>query len=193
MERNDKAGGAAATRRDGMGAIEEAPAKLNGGDIIAAVKQAGVKWVIAVPDLHTSHGLLHPISKDPDLRLIRVCKEDECLGIAAGLSYGDQRALILVQYTGFFYAMNAIRAVALEQKLPMCFMVGLLSKEVGVPPRQSKRLGIAIVEPVIDAIGMAQHYIDLPSDIPKIPAAIDNAYKTSRPVAMLIGRKPVAP
>ena len=38
-----------------------------------------------------------------------MCKEDECFGIAAGLTYGDKRALILIQYTGFLYAMNAIR------------------------------------------------------------------------------------
>lgn len=176
-----------------MASAAPAPVKLDGGEIIKAVKQAGVRWVIAVPDLHTSHGLLHPIAKDPGLRLVRVCKEDECFGIAAGLECAGERALILIQYTGFLYAMNAIRAVAIEQKLPMCMMIGLLSKEPDVPPRQSKKYGVAITEPILDVLEIPQHYIDVPADIARIPPAINTAYETSRPVAMLIGRKPVAP
>lgn len=172
---------------------QPAPVKLDGGAIIKAIKQAGIKWVVAVPDLHTSHGLLHPISRDPDLKLIRVCKEDECFGIAAGLSYANERALILIQYTGFLYAMNAIRAVPIEQKLPLCMMIGLLSKEADVPPRQSKKYGVAITEPILDVLDIPHHYIDTPPDVAKIGPAIDSAWQSSRPVAMLIGRRPTAP
>jgi len=96
---------------------------LSGAAIIRAVKDAGVEYVISVPDLHTSQGVLKRVAEDNELKLVRVCKEDECLGIAAGLTYGDKRSLILIQYTGFLYAMNAIRAVACEQKLPMVMMI----------------------------------------------------------------------
>src|SRR5947209_4013793 len=102
--------------------MAEAEAPLHGAAIIAAMKKARVDYVLSVPDLHTSQGLLKPIARDHDLKLIRVCKEDETLGIAAGLSYGDKRALILIQYTGFLYAMNAIRAIACDQSMPMCMM-----------------------------------------------------------------------
>src|ERR1700712_5989896 len=102
---------------------------LHGLKVIEAVKDAGVEYVVAVPDLHTSKGLLFPIAADKDLKLIRVCKEDETLGIGAGLSYGNKRALLLFQYTGFLYAMNAIRGVGVEHKHPTCMMVGLLGKE----------------------------------------------------------------
>ena len=118
---------------------------LHGAAIIEAVKAAGVSHVLSVPDLHTAKGLLSPITADPDMTLIRTCKEDETLGIAAGLTYGAKRALILIQYTGFLYAMNAIRAVACEHKQPMCMMIGLLSKEPGVPPQESKRFGLRII------------------------------------------------
>lgn len=164
---------------------------LHGARIIKAVKDAGVSYVLSVPDLHTAKGLLTPITSDKDLKLIRTCKEDECFGISAGLTYGNKRALILIQYTGFLYAMNAIRAVAVEHKQPMCMMIGLLSKEPGVPPQQSKRYGLRIIEPILDVMGIERHYIDVDSDIAKITPAITKAYETSTPVAMLIGRKPV--
>ena len=48
-----------------------------------------------------------------------MCKEDECIGIASGLTYCDKRALVLIQYTGFLYSLNAIRGVAVEYRQPI--------------------------------------------------------------------------
>jgi sulfopyruvate decarboxylase TPP-binding subunit len=48
-----------------------------GADIIGVLKAARVEFVAAVPDIVTSAGLLWPISRDPALHLIRLCKEDE--------------------------------------------------------------------------------------------------------------------
>src|SRR6202167_1227303 len=95
------------------------PAKsLNGARIIAAIKASGIEYVLSVPDIVTSTGLLAPIAHDKELKLIRVCKEDECIGIATGLAYCDKRALILIQHTGFLYSINAIRGVAVEYRQP---------------------------------------------------------------------------
>jgi sulfopyruvate decarboxylase TPP-binding subunit len=165
-------------------------AELSGGTILAAIKDSGVEFVLSVPDIVTSAGLLRPIASDPALRLIRVCKEDECVGIAAGLSYGDKRALILIQYTGFLYALNAIRAVGVEYRQPICLMIGLLGHEPDRPPTQSGRFGVRIVEPILDTMGIAHHLISHDADVAKIKPAIDTAYGKSQPVALLIGRRP---
>jgi sulfopyruvate decarboxylase TPP-binding subunit len=85
----------------GGAARAEAKRQLSGAAIIAAIKLSGVEYILSVPDITTSSGLLAPIAQDKTLRLIRVCKEDECIGIASGLSYTDKRALILIQHTGF--------------------------------------------------------------------------------------------
>ncbi len=169
----------------------EAGDALRGAGIIRAVKDAGVTYVLSVPDLHTAGGILAPVTADKELTLIRTCKEDEAFGIAAGLSYGSKRALILIQYTGFLYSMNAIRAIACEHSMPMVMMIGLLSKEPGVPPAQSRRFGLRIIEPILDVMGIERHYIDTDADIAKITPAIRKAYETPKPVALLIGRRPV--
>jgi sulfopyruvate decarboxylase subunit alpha len=165
---------------------------LTGSLIIQAIKDSGVKTVLTVPDKTTADGLLRPISADADLNHVRTCKEDETIGISAALSYAGQRSLILIQYTGFLYSMNAIRAVAVEYQSPICFMVGLLGKEPGVLPTESKRFGVRIIEPILDTMGIARHVIETDDDIEKITPAINNAYETSSPVAMLIGRPPLA-
>src|ERR671928_926857 len=113
---------------------EQTKVELHGAKIIAAIREAGVEFVLSVPDIVTSAGLLRPIANDPALRLVRVCKEDECIGIASGLHYSDKRALTLIQYTGFLDSLNAIRAVAVEYKQPICMMVGLLGHDASLLP-----------------------------------------------------------
>jgi sulfopyruvate decarboxylase subunit alpha len=163
---------------------------LRGGSIIAEIKASRIEFVVSVPDITTSEGLLRPLSQSTTPRLIRVCKEDEGVGICAGLSYTGRRSLLLIQQTGLLDSINAVRGVAVEYALPICMMVGLLQKEPGVPPRQSGRYGVRIVEPILDAMGIAYHEIEEEANVGKIKPAIDDAYAQSRPLVLLIGRSP---
>ena len=166
--------------------------ELHGERIIAAIKASGIEYVLAVPDIVTSRGLLAPIARDKDLKLIRVCKEDECIGIASGLFYANKRALTLIQYTGFLDSLNAIRGIAVEYKQPICMMVGLLGHEPDLAPRESPRYGVRIIEPICDDMGVAHALVNEDADVAKIQPAIENAYRTSQPVALLIGRRPIS-
>ncbi len=172
--------------------VEPGPRELHGDGIIAAIKASGIEYVLALPDIVTSAGLLSPIARDKELKLIRVCKEDECIGIASGLSYSDKRALILIQYTGFLDSLNAIRGIAVEFKQPICMMVGLLGHDPDKAPRESPRYGVRIIEPILDEMGIAHHLISADADVGKIQPAIEQAYRQSQPVALLIGRRPKA-
>jgi sulfopyruvate decarboxylase TPP-binding subunit len=49
---------------------------------------------------------------------------------------------------------------------------------------------VRIVEPILDAMGVAYHEIEEESDVAKIKPAIDAAYTDSRPIVLLIGRRP---
>jgi sulfopyruvate decarboxylase TPP-binding subunit len=162
--------------------------ELSGPSIISAIKRSGIEIILSVPDMTTSTGLLWPISRDPELRLIRTCKEGETVGIGAGLSYCSKRALLLFQNTGLLDSINALRAVAVEYKLPICMMVGLLSKELGTPPTKSKYYGVRIVEPILDAMGIFHQCIETDADIPLIGPMVDRCYTRSEPVAILLGQ-----
>src|SRR6266700_4657604 len=164
----------------------QAKLELHGANIIAAIKASGVEFVLSVPDIVTSAGLLRPIASDPSLRLIRVCKEDECIGIASGMHYTDRRALVLIQNTGFLDSLNAIRGVAVEYKQPICMMIGLLAHEAERLPTQSGSYGVRIIEPICDAMGIPHYLISQDADVAKIKPAIDKAYADSFPVAFLV-------
>jgi sulfopyruvate decarboxylase TPP-binding subunit len=162
---------------------------IGGGQILDAVAARGIEFIVSVPDITTSEGLLWPIASDKRFRLVRVCKEDEGVSICGALSFCDKRALLLIQYTGLLDSLNAIRAAGCDYKLPVCMMVGLLEKEPGVPPTQSARFGVRIVEPILDAMGIPHDLFELSGDVPRIGPAIDRCYRDSWPGALLIGRR----
>ena len=134
---------------------------LSGESIIREIKASGIEFVVSVPDITTSEGLLRPLAQadrsaaHPHLQGGRGRRRS-----APASPTPASAALLLIQQTGLLDSINAIRGVAVEYSLPICMMVGLLEKEVGVPPRQSKRYGVRIVEPILDAMGIAYHEIE---------------------------------
>ena len=165
--------------------------RLKAQELIREIKRAGIRFIVALPDRTTSEHLLKPILKDPDFHVVQVCKEDEGVSICSGLYSAGHRSLLLMQYTGLLDSINAIRGVAMEGKNPVCMMVGLLGKEPGVLPTESKRYGLRIVEPILDAMQIDHHLIEAPDEVDKIVPAVEQAYKVSLPVVMLIGREPI--
>jgi sulfopyruvate decarboxylase TPP-binding subunit len=97
-----------------------------------------------------------------------------------------------MQYTGLLDSINAIRAVAVEYSLPICMMAGLLQKEPGVLPRDSKQFGVRIAGPVLDALGVKHHVIETDADVGLIRPAIEAAYTHQHPVVLFIGGRPVS-
>ena len=63
----------------------------SGQAIMDALKKASIQFIVSVPDIVTSDGLLWPISKDPAFKLVRVCKEDEGVSICGAMSYNKTR------------------------------------------------------------------------------------------------------
>lgn len=163
---------------------------LTADAIIREIKRAGIQFVVALPDATTSHHLLKTLMRDPELRVVQVCKEDEGVSICSGLFAAGQRSLLLMQNTGLMDSLNAVRGVAVELQNPVCMMVGLLSKERGVAPTESVSYGVRIVEPVLDAMGVEHTLVEEPGDVAKIVPAIEAAYARLAPTALLIGTEP---
>lgn len=172
--------------------MSQAHSPLHGAAILGALKAAGIEYVISVPDLTTSEGVLRPLATDPQLKLLRVCREEEAIGICAGLLAGGKRAAILIQYTGFLASMNAIRAIAMEYRQPICMLVGLLFADAPEDPRQSANYGVNRMIPLIEAMGMPYRLARNDEDAAGIAPAITRAFDLSEPLTVLITRYPSA-
>jgi sulfopyruvate decarboxylase TPP-binding subunit len=166
--------------------------QLRGASILDALKAAGIEYVISVPDLTTSEGVLRPLARDTQLKLVRVCREEEAIGICAGLLAGGKRAAILIQYTGFMASMNAIRAIAMEYGQPICMLVGLLFADAPEDPRQSSNYGVNRMIPLIEALGMPYRLARNDDEAAAIAPALARAFERSEPLTVLITRYPSA-
>ncbi len=161
---------------------------LQGMDIQAALHEAHVEFVVALPDIVTCDELLWPIARGDNFRLVNVCKEDEGVSICAGLSYAGKRAILLMQHTGFLDSINAIRAMAMDYQLPIVMMIGLQGLEEDRAPSESAQNGVRIVEPILKAMDISYFILNHDSDSSAISKAIDSAYTAPRPLAFLIPR-----
>jgi sulfopyruvate decarboxylase TPP-binding subunit len=99
---------------------------LQGSEVVAALKDSGVTHTVWIPD--TELGSWEPaLRDDPDLKLIRVCREGEAIAVAAGLFLGGRRPVVLIQCTGLFEAGDALRNFVHDLKLPLFFIIGVRS------------------------------------------------------------------
>jgi sulfopyruvate decarboxylase TPP-binding subunit len=172
-------------------AVSNRTASIEGAAIVDAIKRSGVEFVVSVPDRVTSETVLRRVASDSALKLVRVCKEDEGVSICAALSFCDKRALLLMQNTGLLDSVNALRGIAVEYRLPVVMMVGLIGHESDGVPAQSRNYGVRIVTPILDAMGIAHEFLHGAGDERRIAPAIERAYANSAPLVLLIGRSPV--
>lgn len=157
-----------------------------GRRLIHLMKRCEIEFVVALPDIVTSESVLWPLSEDSDLRLVRVCKEDEGVSICAGLSFYDRRAILMMQNTGLLDSLNAIRAIGIELEMPICMLVGLQGREEGETPDRSSNYGVRISKPILDTMGIESHFIQSAENASIMPEKITEAYQSSRPMVFFV-------
>lgn len=97
---------------------------IDGSSLVNALQSCGVTHVVWIPD--SEIGTWEPaLSTAPRLQLIRVCREGEAIGVAAGLILGGKSPVVMVQCTGLFEAGDALRNVVHDLKLPLFLLIGL--------------------------------------------------------------------
>jgi hypothetical protein len=77
--------------------------------------------------------------------------------------------------------------VALVGRVPVFYMIGLLSREKDKDPRESRHSMVRYCEPLLDTFGVPHARLEGPSDVHLIP----DYYRLSRarrgPAAVLVG------
>lgn len=99
---------------------------FSGPDIAALFRSLGVTHVVSVPD-STIGQWYDALESNPALRLVRVCREGEAWGVAAGLYLGGATPIVVIQCTGLFESGDALRNVLHDWKLPIFSIIGYRS------------------------------------------------------------------
>lgn len=150
-----------------------------------AIRGLGVTHVLTVPDTHQKT-LLASLMADPSLTTLTLSTEDEALGVNAGLWIGGVDALVLIQNVGFFAAMNGVRGVCLDMRVPTLMLVGQYAIDVTVPVAENAASGVRMIEPVIRSLGIPYYVIDGPEDIGVLKQAYEQSRADRGPVVVLV-------
>ncbi|MCU1657838.1 MAG: hypothetical protein JWO57_2494 [Pseudonocardiales bacterium] len=154
--------------------------------MFAHIAAAGVTHVVTVPDTH-QRTLLDVLAGAGTPELITVCTEDEALGVNLGLYLGGQRPLLLIQNSGFYAAMNTIRGLALDAKVPTCLLIGEFSRNPEIAPADHVSRLVNLLEPTLETWNIPSYRLDRHADLPTIQQALEQACRDRGPVALLVG------
>jgi sulfopyruvate decarboxylase TPP-binding subunit len=154
---------------------------LPGPQIAATFVEMGITHVVWLPD-----SAIGPweaaLEATPSLRLIRVCREGEAWGIAAGLHLGGQRPLVVIQNTGLFESGDALRNVLFDLRLPLYAIIGYRSYLVENTPDTARRF----TEPHLATWGIDCTLIDGPEKAGQIATHYRACQTAGHPGAALI-------
>ena len=122
---------------------------FDGNDVVRKLEELDVTHVVWLPD--SELGCWESaLSSAKRLKLIRVCREGEAFGVAAGLYLGGKRPVVVIQCTGFFEAGDALRNVVHDLTLPIFAIVGYRGF-YGKGPGGRKDTAATFLEPIVQA------------------------------------------
>lgn len=93
--------------------------------VCAGVHAADSRDVVYVPDNPLSHVLRVLETEYRDIRLILATREEEALGIAAGLYLGGRKPTVMMQSSGIGNSLNAITSLLLPYQIPVLMVVSM--------------------------------------------------------------------
>ena len=160
------------------------PKDMFTGDQIATLfSELGVTHVITVPD-STIGPWDTAIERQKGLRLVRVCREGEAWGVAAGLYLGGAFPLVLIQCTGLFESGDALRNVIHDWHLPIYSVIGYRSylNQDTLPGDTC----LVFTEPILDAWKIDYRLITDPGQLGEIAEHAARCRADRMPGAALI-------
>ncbi len=143
-------------------------------------------WVLSVPDTHQKT-VLAALDKEQAIRVVTCATEDEATTAAAGLWMGGEPCVLMIQHAGLYASVNTLRGVAMDGRVPVFYMIGLLQRERDKEPRESRHSMVRYAEPLLDTFGVPHARLEGPNDVHLIPEYYRLAQKRRGPAAVLVG------
>ena len=158
---------------------------LNPKTILEEFKKNRVTHLVWLPDSETNF-MYQVMTADPSLEVIPVCREGETMAIAAGLFLGDKKPVVLIQNSGMFESGDSIRGMGLDLHLPLLMVIGYRGWTRHGVTRDSAAV---FTEHFLHSWGINYYVVESDADVHVISVALEEAERTSKPVAVLLGRE----
>jgi sulfopyruvate decarboxylase TPP-binding subunit len=161
--------------------VESIPASL----LHAEISRLGVSHVLIVPDTHQKT-LIASLQDDPKLQVLTFATEDEALCVGAGLWMGGVDALVQIQNVGLFAAMNALRGLCMDLRVPTCILVGQYGRDVTRPVPENGSSAVRLIESVLASMDVPCYVMDGPQDVGLLSRAFARSRAERRPTVVLV-------
>ena len=149
-------------------------------------RQNPLGWIISVPDTHQKT-VLAALDKERHVSVLTCSTEDEANGVAAGLWLTGEPVIVMIQHAGLYASVNTLRGIAIDGRVPIFYMIGLLSRERDKDPRESKHSMVRYAEPLLDLFGVPHARLEGPDDVKFIPQYYRLSRERRGPAAVLVG------
>jgi len=162
--------------------MESSAPKASALTILNGLKKAGIDFMATLPDEKMLE-LIRAVEKDPDLKHVALCREEEGIGICAGAYLAGKRTALIMQNAGFLNSCNALTTTSMQFQIPVLLLI-YYAGDIG--DRGFTTLG-TVTEPVLQAMGIRYYILRRPEDIDyTLGGAQVLADDSKRPVAVLL-------
>ena len=155
---------------------------FSGEELVAELRLMGVTHVVWLPD-STLGAWDGALERAADIELIRVSREAEAWGIAAGLYLGGKTPLVVMQCTGLFDSGDALRNFLFDYELPLFALIGYRSS-LNPSAQDSAR---TYTEPILNAWGLDFVLVREAGELPLVREHWTRCRQAGRPGVVLIG------
>src|SRR5262249_42330746 len=107
--------------------------------------------------------------------------------VGAGWYGGAEPFVLMIQHAGLYASVNTLRGVAMDGKVPVLYLIGLLSREKDKDPRESRHSMVRFCEPLLDTFAVPHARLEGPNDVHLIPEYYRLAWQRRGPAALLLG------
>ncbi len=146
----------------------------------------GITHVVNVPDTH-QRSVLAALARQSQIKLLTACTEDEAIAINAGLWIGGLRPMLSIQQVGLLAALNNVKGISMDARIPTCMLVGYFGRDVTRTARENAARAVHLIEPTLDTWGIPYFSIESPADLGAIARAYTVSLEQFGPSVILIG------
>jgi sulfopyruvate decarboxylase subunit alpha len=155
--------------------------------IYQAMKACDIRIISALPETWLVH-LIRMAEEDPEMKLVRLAKEEEGVGISAGAHLAGVKSAMLMQNHGFLASVNGIVSFAQLYKIPLLMLISHRGSHGERDPWQTE--GGRVTESVLRALNIPVERLDDPATVGrKIQWAQHLAESSLHPVVLLLMRE----
>jgi sulfopyruvate decarboxylase alpha subunit len=153
--------------------------------IVNIIESAGIDVVLSLP-CNLLSGIMAEINSR-EIKHVPLCREEEGIGIAAGVVLAGKRPMILMQNSGLGNCINALMSLTALYEMPLLILMSHRGGE-GEQISAQKPMG-AIVPSLLDTMKIGYKSISVSEDLDTLDVDIKETFEQNKIFAVLLKRE----